>query len=48
MNSFLGIFISVFFLFGLYCAALEIYKFAIGIYRAYKRRRAIDKERKKR
>ena len=48
MNSFLEIFVSVFFLFGLYCAAIEIYKFAIGIYRVYKRRRTIDKKRKKR
>lgn len=48
MNSYLEIFISVFFLFGLYSAAIEIYKFAIGIYRVYKRRRTIDKKRKKR
>ncbi len=47
MELFLEIFVSVFFLFGLYCAAVEIYKLAVRIYRALKKRREIDKKRKK-
>ena len=47
MDIFLEIFASVFFLFGLYCAAIEFYKLARQLFRYYKRRRTIDKKEKK-
>jgi len=47
MALFLEIFVSVFFLFGLYCAALEIWRMTKKVLRYFKRRNAIDKEREK-
>jgi len=48
MEAFLEIFFSVFFLFGLYCAALEVFALFKRIYRSLIARRRIDKEEKKR
>lgn len=48
MDTFLQIFVSVFFLFGLYCAIVEFYKLLIKIYRYRKTKRIIDKDEKKR
>ena len=47
MDTFLQIFMSVFFLFGLYCATIEAYRLSVKIYRYFKWRRGIDKEREK-
>lgn len=47
MDTFSQIFISVFFVFGLYCAAIESARLIIKIYRYYKKRR-IDKKAEKR
>ena len=47
MNTFIEIFISIFFVYGLYCAAFELFDLAKRIYRYYKRKAEIDKERKK-
>ena len=46
MDTFLHIFVSVFFVFGLYCAAIEFWTMTLKIYRFYRRRR-IDKKHKK-
>lgn len=48
MELFLEIFVSVFFVFGLYCAAVEIWKIIKSLYRYYKSARRIDNGRKKR
>ena len=48
MNLLLEIFFSVFFIFGLYCAAIETWKLIKNIYGYYKTKRRIDKEKKKR
>lgn len=43
MNSVFAIFISVFFIFGIYSAAAELYCLSRRIYKKFKSRRIIDK-----
>ena len=47
MNTFIEIFISIFFVYGLYCAAYETFNLARRIYRYYRCKHKIDKEEKK-
>ncbi len=47
MGTFIEIFISIFFLFGLYCAALECCRLGRRIFIYLKAKHKIDKERKK-
>jgi len=48
MKTFLEIFVSVFFIFGLYSAVLEAWILAKRIYRSIKAKRRIDKKLKRR
>ena len=45
MDTLLQIFISIFFVYGLYCAILESLRLSIKLYRFWRRR--IDKKQKK-
>ena len=47
MHPFTEIFVSVFFVFGIYCAACEIWKLSKNIFGYFKKKRTIDKEKKK-